>query len=267
MPHRFSHHKAFTLIELLVVISIIALLVALLLPALGAARESARISVCLSNERQIMVALTAYATENDGFWPRTPINTNAGLSFYVKYGGSLDLDYIVNGWMGIGLTIAYGYLDDPKFFYCPSQRFERFTYEGSFIKDLTHGWRVCGYYYRIFNEVDFGMSQDDVDEVLGYNLGTPGPKAIIGDIFYKGMPTWGPYPEDTAWAHINPHTINVGYSDGHAESFSESDKIWRHVWEGRYMNSSDRFFHDFIATTWKYFDGEPERMQFRYPLP
>lgn len=59
----------FTLVELLVVISIIALLIAILLPALGRARESAMMVKNLSNERQIMVALTMYGNDNKNSLP------------------------------------------------------------------------------------------------------------------------------------------------------------------------------------------------------
>ncbi len=71
MLHKQTDKKAFTLIELLVVISIIALLVGILLPALGAARRTAQRAVCLSNQRQIGVAMMTYATGNKGLLPYT----------------------------------------------------------------------------------------------------------------------------------------------------------------------------------------------------
>jgi len=61
--------KAFTLIELLVVIAIIAILAAILFPVFAKVREKARMTSCLSNEKQLGLGVTQYVQDNDELFP------------------------------------------------------------------------------------------------------------------------------------------------------------------------------------------------------
>jgi len=60
-----SSRTGFTLIELLVVIAIIAILAAILFPVFSQAKEAAKKTQCLSNNKQIGIGLYLYLNDND----------------------------------------------------------------------------------------------------------------------------------------------------------------------------------------------------------
>ncbi len=68
--------SGFTLIELLVVVAIISVLAAILFPVFAQAREKARAIVCISNQKQIGLALMQYVQDYDETYPEEHPHTN-----------------------------------------------------------------------------------------------------------------------------------------------------------------------------------------------
>jgi prepilin-type N-terminal cleavage/methylation domain-containing protein len=108
--------RAFTLVELLVVIAIIAILAALLLPVLTVAKEKAKRTACLSNVRQLGLAMAIYANESIDYYPEAP-NPNAGGNVPYAATAGTDLWDLPNS---IAWTIIKYAGGKRELMFCPS---------------------------------------------------------------------------------------------------------------------------------------------------
>ncbi len=106
--------RGFTLVELLVVIAIIAVLLAFLVPAVGAARESARRVSCANNLKQLGLAVTGYVAANDAFPPATSATSTAGSAPHNKPRQgtfALILPYVEQGNVSSSLNLELDWND------------------------------------------------------------------------------------------------------------------------------------------------------------
>src|SRR5207248_9552467 len=104
-----NSRRAFTLIELLVVIAIIAILASILFPVFARARESARRTACISNVRQLGLALMQYVQDYDECFPPRMPNPKPGPSFPCRACRTLD-------WR----IYPQPYAKNDQLFHCPS---------------------------------------------------------------------------------------------------------------------------------------------------
>ncbi len=119
-----NSRTGFTLIELLVVISIVTLLMAILLPALGRARDRAKVVICASNLSQIGLAVVSYTNDNHGAIPRGPACagpfdfTCAGMASNQLWIGSSN-PFHPDQFTGLGVLTEH-YARSRKLYFCPA---------------------------------------------------------------------------------------------------------------------------------------------------
>jgi prepilin-type N-terminal cleavage/methylation domain-containing protein/prepilin-type processing-associated H-X9-DG protein len=101
-----TRRSGFTLIELLVVIAIISILAAILFPVFYQTREKARAIACLSNQKQITLALFQYVMDNDETYPQEhpatsnpAVDDDSGQLEGIDYGSPFEklMPYVSHG--------------------------------------------------------------------------------------------------------------------------------------------------------------------------
>lgn len=146
---RAFSRRAFSMIELLVAIAIIAVLISILIPCLAQARDATRSARCLSNQKQIIIAWTAYS--NDYHERAMPLaytspqdtgNTGEAIYWWGTYG---SLGGQVNYDRGFIAPYVAARLSERSVYECPSQAWGTYVPQGG-VAQPTSTYGYNGYY-------------------------------------------------------------------------------------------------------------------------
>jgi prepilin-type processing-associated H-X9-DG protein/prepilin-type N-terminal cleavage/methylation domain-containing protein len=232
---------AFTLIELLVVIAIIAILAAMLLPALSRAKAKAKGINCISNLRQMGIAMVMYGDDKGCY----PVGLDAAQQWWLwpaelrqytsREGGDTKVFWCPAAPLEAQWVLAFGSGMPPKNGYAQDE--VRLT-PGGASGFMSYGLNVWGSYTR-------SGSAPDIQGLGGYEgnpvTGEVKPQQVVKpvdmiafadsnwDLTRNGDRRWsgfvGMYAERQWPLDVHAGRANILFCDGHAQSVKRKDVV------------------------------------------
>jgi prepilin-type N-terminal cleavage/methylation domain-containing protein len=253
--------SGFTLIELLVVIAIIALLLAVITPALQKAKQAAMLSICASNQRQLVYGIIAYRSNNDNMLPPSVLGQQGGsywecsgfwtmparLNYHSENnitGGSTN--GLAGGWTG---KYMLPYLPIAEVYNCPLTRvnLEAEILPGQTYQELYENGQAyfldCSY-YLLWNFDGFNHSASGNEKQFAGPGQDSSNTLVSADCLYWNELAWpdewrsthtikdGDKDREEQWyGMLDPSEtlptvkLNAGYVDGSVRRYSSEETV------------------------------------------
>jgi len=222
-------HKGFTLIELLVVIAIIAILAAILFPVFAKARAMARQTTCLSNIKQLALAVKMYVADYNDRFPTFNLDGWNPWFYCIRpdgapetielHGGSVR-PYFAGTQQGANYVGTADNLSQSRIIVCPDWKNDMEPRGGPYTNSL----------YGIDTEMEKYMSYGQNEGItLAWEgeIGSPTNFVMFSECYNYGGSYFVSYPSvyRPAFRHAGGKKCGVAWVDGHA-SMVDKGVLW-----------------------------------------